>query len=124
MPLGLKKIAAKDSANYVAENFNSVGVFLYRHDTVRVAAKAAKKKGYFLEFGVHTGGTITQAAKLRSDQQFYGFDSFEGLPEDWDGTSKSKGDFDLGGVLPDVPNKKTKTKYLTYTLTAIYTRQQ
>ena len=41
--------------------------------------------GAFLEFGVHSGVTInTIAAHKASDNKVvHGFDSFEGLPEDW-----------------------------------------
>ena len=39
--------------------------------------------GNILEFGVHTGSTINQIAKKLTNKQIHGFDSFEGLPEDW-----------------------------------------
>lgn len=35
------------------------------------------------EFGVWRGGSINYMAKVRPDNTFHGFDSFEGLPEDW-----------------------------------------
>lgn len=41
-------------------------------------------KGYFVEFGVWKGKSINYMAKKRPDIIFHGFDSFEGLPEDWD----------------------------------------
>ena len=40
--------------------------------------------GLNLEFGVFKGVTISAVAKARPDLIFHGFDSFEGLPEDWD----------------------------------------
>jgi len=43
--------------------------------------------GIFLEFGVHMGGTLRAIASTTS-QQVYGFDSFEGLPETWNGLEK------------------------------------
>ena len=36
--------------------------------------------GLNLEFGVFNGETINHMAKLRTDLNFTGFDSFEGLP--------------------------------------------
>ena len=39
--------------------------------------------GWFLEFGVYKGFTINTCADILPNQTFYGFDSFEGLPEEW-----------------------------------------
>lgn len=36
-----------------------------------------------LEFGVATGTTLTLIASKRDDGKVFGFDSFQGLPEDW-----------------------------------------
>lgn len=47
--------------------------------------------GLYLEFGVHNGGTINIIASSTKNK-VYGFDSFEGLPEDWTGMH-SKGHF-------------------------------
>ena len=54
----------------------------------------------FLELGVFEGESIERWATINSDPEsrFHGFDSFEGLPEDWGGTPK--GHFDLGGNIP------------------------
>jgi hypothetical protein len=43
------------------------------------------KSGLFLEFGVYQGGTINFMSSILKNKIFYGFDSFEGLPEDWIG---------------------------------------
>jgi len=42
-----------------------------------------KNEGLYLEFGIWRGASINFLANLRPNQKFYGFDSFEGLPEDW-----------------------------------------
>lgn len=44
--------------------------------------RAAPKRGLFMEFGVHSGGTL-KIISNNTDNKVYGFDSFEGLPEDW-----------------------------------------
>lgn len=52
--------------------------------------------GLFLEFGVWQGGSINYLARQLPYKKFYGFDSFEGLPEDWhlsDKDSRMKGHF-------------------------------
>lgn len=47
------------------------------------------KEGLFLEFGVFEGGSINFMSSTLPNIQFYGFDSFEGLPEFWrDGYDK------------------------------------
>ena len=60
-------------------------------------------QGYFLEFGVWEGKSINYMAKKKPNITFYGFDSFEGLPEDWDMGNKieKKGHFKVN-KLPDV----------------------
>jgi len=42
-----------------------------------------KIDGLNLEFGVFKGASINLFANFIKDQIFWGFDSFEGLPEDW-----------------------------------------
>lgn len=39
--------------------------------------------GMYIELGVCTGKTINFIAALNPNKKIYGFDSFEGLPEDW-----------------------------------------
>ena len=60
--------------------------------------------GMNLEFGVFSGTTINRIASLRPDLFFHGFDSFEGLPEDWDMGQKhvKKEAFDKKGEMPEV----------------------
>jgi hypothetical protein len=67
--------------------------------------------GLVLEFGVYTGRSINYIAtrlaesKSLSDKTVHGFDSFEGLPEDWlaeGGVFERKGTFSLKGELPVV----------------------
>ena len=55
----------------------------------------------FLEFGVFEGSTINFCSSLIPEAKFYGFDSFEGLPETWHAEC-FKGEFDVKGKLPKV----------------------
>lgn len=60
-------------------------------------------EGLWLEFGVYSGRTINYISQF-SKRTVYGFDSFEGLPEEWirsDGGFK-KGFFSTQGKLPKV----------------------
>lgn len=52
----------------------------------------------WLEFGVYKGTSINYIAS-KTEGAVYGFDSFEGLPEDWR-PKYDKGAFDLGGDIP------------------------
>jgi hypothetical protein len=60
--------------------------------------------GLNLEFGVFSGFSINFLAKSRKDLFFHGFDSFVGLPEDWDMGSKfiRKERFSRDGIAPKV----------------------
>lgn len=70
------------------------------------ATRLAPEDGHILEFGVFKGDSIRLLAGLAKGRPVTGFDSFQGLPEDWKRSEKStykKGHFDLGGQLPAVP---------------------
>ena len=54
------------------------------------------------EFGVWKGNSINWFASIRPQEKWFGFDSFEGLSEDWAGWELSKGAFNLHGRLPAV----------------------
>jgi hypothetical protein len=57
-----------------------------------------------LEFGVATGESLKYITENISTDKFkiYGFDSFEGLPEDWIGTECKKGCFSTNGIIPNI----------------------
>jgi Methyltransferase domain len=65
------------------------------------------EKPLYLEFGVYRGDvTRYWAARLDSPRaRFIGFDSFEGLPEDWT-TAAAKGQFSTAGAVPDVADDR------------------
>ena len=64
------------------------------------------EKSFYLEFGVFRGDSINSFSKILSNynNKIYGFDSFEGLKEDWVGTDVQRGHFDLGGKIPKLNN--------------------
>jgi hypothetical protein len=58
-----------------------------------------KQEKFYLEFGVYKGKTINELSRFVN--KIYGFDSFEGLKEDWIGRlSAPKGTFDLSKKIP------------------------
>lgn len=60
-------------------------------------------QGSILDLGVYKGSSTRALAGIFPDQTIHGFDSFEGLPEDW--SHVLKGAFgDVKGVLPNMPD--------------------
>lgn len=61
----------------------------------------------YLEFGVHRGDSIREWCKNNKnpESRFYGFDSFEGLPEKWRDKQEA-GHFDVGGKLPEIDDTR------------------
>ena len=79
------------------------------------AERAAELPGLFLEFGVYQGNSINYCAEKFPDRRFFGFDSFEGFPDD--GRSDWQGDFSTQGTLPKVRDNVTLIKgYFSTTL--------
>ena len=59
--------------------------------------------GQILDFGVYQGASTRALAGIYPDKTIHGFDSFEGLPEDWG--HHGKGSFgEVKGALPNVPD--------------------
>jgi len=54
-----------------------------RFDHLKEALVLVNLQGHYLEFGVATGKTINFIAERIGSQVIHGFDSFDGLPEDW-----------------------------------------
>lgn len=48
-----------------------------------MALADSTKPGYLLEFGVGGGRSLSWLSKIKDGRRLFGFDSFEGLPEDW-----------------------------------------
>lgn len=62
----------------------------------------AKPGTNIVDLGVYKGGSTRALAKMFPDYTIHGFDSFEGLPEDW--SHAIKGSFgEIQGALPDMP---------------------
>lgn len=71
-----------------------------------LARDLAAKPIDYLEFGVWKGDTFGRWVKGNGakESRFWGFDSFEGLPEDWDG--QPQGTFSVDGRLPDIADSR------------------
>jgi O-methyltransferase len=69
----------------------------------------------YLEFGVYQGESIRHWSRLNAAKasRFFGFDSFEGLPERWQGSvfgfnAMEKNAFDVGGSIPVIEDPRVE----------------
>ncbi len=93
--------ALVDSAEYAESRMQEALYFRSKEDLWDFALSRLEFGGMVAEFGVFEGYSINYfARKLGMDARIYGFDSFEGLREDWKGHILKVGDFSLGGRLP------------------------
>jgi hypothetical protein len=77
-----------------------------------IAERVRHQRVLYLEFGVFKGASIRfWSHELKHPEaRLHGFDSFEGLPEDFDldaGPHK-KGAFDVGGAVPDISDSRVQ----------------
>jgi hypothetical protein len=91
--------AAMESADYYELNMQKAQLFETNLEMLSHGIGLAACGGLCIEFGVATGATISHIAS-NWNGPVYGFDSFEGLPEDWFGKFKA-GHF--AGKVPAVP---------------------
>ena len=75
--------------------------------TIELALGQAKLDGLVLEFGVYNGKSIRNIAALVQGK-VHGFDSFEGIPENWN--DEPSGSYSAHGQLPEVPSNVTLHK--------------
>ena len=94
--------ARKSSADYVEAHIQDAVIFWNLKDILIFCMDRAPKEGLILEFGVATGNTTNIIANTAKPRTVHGFDSFEGLPEDWSGHVETRGAFSRNGALPKV----------------------
>jgi hypothetical protein len=99
------RLASEESARYVLEHMRAVPNFdtdydLHKWVTTTQLDDELLSRGWVLEFGVATGRTLNQFAHWLPNKFVYGFDGFEGLPEDW--TSRMRKGFFARSALPKV----------------------
>jgi hypothetical protein len=91
--------AAVESAEFVDQFMPQTKFYADRFHLLRAAVEAVEIPGLYCEFGVYRAETLNFVASLLP-QEIHGFDSFEGLPEDW-WNGHDKGTFAVEG-LPQV----------------------
>lgn len=92
-------IATRQSAQYVIDHFSHISGTIDRYHMLQYCVQRASVDGLFLEFGVYNGDSINHIART-AQKTVHGFDSFDGLPEDWEACKS--GQFSRNGIAPKV----------------------
>ncbi len=102
----LERIAYRESASFISQHLEKAVLFTNDVEFWTRAINAAPKNGLVLEFGVFQGRSINIFADVLNhdddSRKIYGFDAFEGLSEDFTGTTMPKKMFSVEGQLPVV----------------------
>jgi predicted O-methyltransferase YrrM len=112
--------ATLESAEFVRAHMPAAPRFDDPHRTLEHALSLAPTGGMALEFGVYTGSTLKIIAAARPAGGVYGFDSFQGLPEDWR-IDFAAGSFSVDG-LPDVAGAELVVGWFADTLSGFLAR--
>jgi len=102
--------AAESSADYIEAHLDRAQIFHRREQVWDYALSKVTLDGLYAEFGVFEGHSINHVADRIGGKTIYGFDSFEGLKEDWAGTWYGAGHFTLHGKMPAVRTNVTLIK--------------
>jgi hypothetical protein len=94
--------ARRSTAEYIMAQMKQAVICSSREEVHDIALARMPPDGLVCEFGVFEGQTISYIAKRMPDRPVFGFDSFEGLPENWRGPF-ARGVFNTRGRLPPVP---------------------
>lgn len=101
----LQRRALAQTADFIAREMPAAVAFDTPRDLLEYALGLVPADGLVAEFGVNEGGTVNFIARHFADRPVHGFDSFEGLPEDWAGAHIPRGYFSRRGQAPRVrPN--------------------
>jgi len=103
----LQLLARREAALYIRRHMAAANMYADRWRLLQAAVAEARPGGLFLEFGVEKGASANFIAGLisrgGSSAVLHAFDSFEGLPESWDGTFETRGKFTVSGKIPRLP---------------------
>jgi predicted O-methyltransferase YrrM len=113
----LERRTAEECADYVQAKMPAALHFDRKKDLWDHALTKVSTAGIAVEFGVWNGVSINHIARKIAPSPIYGFDSFEGLKEDWAGWTETKGSFSRQGKLPTVdPNVRLVKGWFDQTL--------
>jgi len=98
----LRLQAKREAVAFIRGHMRDALLVEDRYKLLAYALDQAPRAGLVCEFGVAGGKTLRRIAAQVAGP-VHGFDSFEGLPEDWAGTDQRRGSFSQKGKLPKVP---------------------
>lgn len=103
--------AHEQTMDFIKQNMdlNKILFKINRLDNLSYSVEQITLDGLILEFGVFSGQTINLIADKLQSKTIYGFDSFEGIPDNWAGMNLEKGAFKRND-LPIVRNNVTLVK--------------
>ncbi|RBY95201.1 class I SAM-dependent methyltransferase [Blastococcus sp. TF02-8] len=116
-----QRVALRRTAEFVethmptARSYSGATPYEAKIALLEHAVDLAPADGLVLEFGVATGDTLRRITAKRSPS--HGFDSFEGLPEDWR-TGFAKGAFAMSP--PDIPGATLHVGWFDDTLPGFF----
>ena len=98
----LQERALRETMDFIVAEMPEAVAFNTPKELMAHALKGIAKTGLVAEFGVNSGGSINFIAGHLRKRPIHGFDSFEGLPEDWSGNQMARGFFSRKGRMPKV----------------------
>lgn len=102
LQFNLEVEAMRESVAYIREHMGDAMIFSDWHALHAHAMEKIGVDGLYLEFGAKRGHSLREIAAM-TEHTVHGFDSFQGLPEDWGGTSLRQGKFRVKGGLVRLP---------------------
>jgi hypothetical protein len=96
LPRARQRKATQETVEFIDRSMADTKCFPHKLDLLRFSLQHATVDGLYCEFGAYKGESINFLAS-QTTRTVYGFDSFEGLPEDWR-AMQDKGAFRVDGL--------------------------
>lgn len=98
----------------MSEKLQGIELLSYEYERRDILYRAVHEKMIgnkpidYLEFGVFQGDSMRKWTSINThpNSRFFGFDSFEGLPENWAAGQRQKGAFTTNGVMPSIDDPR------------------
>lgn len=95
---------ARETYDFIEERMADAVFLLDQFAYLESKKPAIESRGeHIIDLGVHTGASTRRLAQMFPDMTIHGFDSFEGLPEDWEHVPQGTFGIPLGSI-PEMPD--------------------